>query len=247
MQRGGVGVPKRECLLVVGQRFAVGVQAPRVVPGQQVVPRRLGVLPREPVVAGYLAGEGVRFAAAGLPRERGGGAAVQEKIGKGWSPRERVPKVSWRSRRMGYLRRVRPPGSGPQFRASRAVAFFFAPTAGRPDRVEVEGSSDNGGGGEDLSRRLADRRETGPQEILHPPRQRPGVVFDFQFALLDGREILREKERQPLRLVAEPRAQPPRFGDGVPDQFLDRGGIQPARLGLATTPTSLLGQKSRRR
>ena len=73
-------MPERERLLVVAQGFAVGVQTPRVVAGQQVIARGLGVLSGEPVVAGYLAGEGVRLAPAGPSRERRGGAAVQEAL-----------------------------------------------------------------------------------------------------------------------------------------------------------------------
>ena len=80
VQRGGVGMPERERLLVMAEGLAVGVQAARVVSGQQVVACSLDVLPGEPVVAGYLAGEGVCLASAGPTGERRGGAAVQEAL-----------------------------------------------------------------------------------------------------------------------------------------------------------------------
>src|SRR5918994_4168655 len=68
VQSGGVGVSERERLLVVGDGVAVGVQAPRVASCQPMIQRGLLVLASQPVVAGYLAREGVRLAPARLPR-----------------------------------------------------------------------------------------------------------------------------------------------------------------------------------
>src|SRR5215210_5450098 len=181
VQRGLVGMPERERLLVVGEGFAVGVQATRVVPGHQVVPRGLGVLSREPVVAGDLAREGVRLASAGPARERGGGAAVQEALASQTClPVDQGPElvvvevVGWTA----------PDGADLPDQTARVQLFegvqglFFSPAARRPDRVEVERPSDGGCGGEYLPRRLADRPEAGLEEVLHPSRQGPGVVPD---------------------------------------------------------------------
>jgi hypothetical protein len=40
------------------------------------------------------------------------------------------------------------------------------------------------------------------EEVLHPSRKRPRVISQVQLALLDGRQILREKERPILCLIA---------------------------------------------
>src|SRR5215204_5991240 len=153
-------MPERERLLVVGEGFCVGVQTTRVVPGQQVVSRRFGVLPGEPVVVGDLACEGVRVAPAGLPREGLGGAAVQQTfagqaglfVDEG--PELVVVEVVGRrsSRRVADL----PYKTAREQLFQRGKGLFFAPAAGRPDRIEIERPPDDGGGGEVLPRRLAD-------------------------------------------------------------------------------------------
>src|ERR671910_2480838 len=80
VQRTCVGMSERERLLVVGEGIAVGVQAPRVVPAKRMVSCGLIVLARQPVVAGDLAREGVRFAPAGLSCKRDRGAAMQKAL-----------------------------------------------------------------------------------------------------------------------------------------------------------------------
>src|SRR5829696_10296823 len=164
---------ERECLLVVGEGIAVGVQAPRVVPCKPMVSCGLIVLARQSVVAGDLAREGVRFAPTGLPCKREGGAAVQEPLAGqagllvdqgsqlvvvevvGWGPSDRATDLPDQTSRRQFFER----GQG----------LFFAPAAGLPDGVEVERSPDHCGGGEYLPRCLTNRKETGPEEILHPP------------------------------------------------------------------------------
>jgi hypothetical protein len=132
----------------------------------------------EPVVACYLAGERARLASAGATRKRRGGAAVQEAlagqaglfvdqgtefvvvevVGQGTSNGADLPNETARDQLFQGIQRL-----------------FLASTARRPDGVEVERSPDDGGG-DYLPRRLADRSEAGLEEILHPSRQRPGVI-----------------------------------------------------------------------
>ena len=172
VQRACVGMSERERLLIVDESVAVGVQAPCVVPCQPIVSCGLIVLACQPVVAGDLAREGIRFAPAGLSFERDRGAAVKETL---------AGQAGLLVDQSSQLVVVEVVGRGPSDRATdlpdqtsrrqlfeRRQRLFFTPAAGRPDGVEVERPSDYGGGGEHLPRRFTDRKETGPEEILHP-------------------------------------------------------------------------------
>ncbi len=167
VQRGCVGVAQGERLLIMGEGVAVCVQAPRLVAGEPRIFRGLRVLSGQTVVAGYLAEEGTGLAPPEASRQRGGDAAVQEtpagqaRLLVDQGPQLVVVEVVGRSLPAGasYLPDQAPRGQLFQGRKG----LLFAPTAGRADRVEVERPSDDGGGREHLSGRLAYRPEAPAQ------------------------------------------------------------------------------------
>ena len=208
------------------------MQAPRVVPRQPIVPCGLFVLACQPVVAGDLAGEGVRFAPAGLPCERRRGAAVQETLagqaGLLVDQGSQLVVVEVVGRGPSD-RGCRPPGSDLATSTLRGPSTsLLRPCRWPPLRCRSRTTA----------RRRRRRRAPAPpprrpyaRRVLRRSCTPPGSVqassptSSSPFSTAARYSV--EKERQPLRLVTEPRTQHPRARHGVPDQLLDGGGAQP--------------------